>query len=250
MTEILTDLRAEHADLDGLVGAVDLARPTPAAGWTIGDTVSHLWFFTAGLAAIYADPDTWMARTIQEGRDLGDELPATWRTTRTELLAALDAADPASKVPWYGPPMAPASFATARLMEYWAHGHDIADALDRRRRPTARLRHICHLGVRTRNFSYVVRGLDPPAGDVYVELRGPDGDTWTWGDPAAPDRVDGTAEEFCLVVTQRRLVGDTGLAVTGPLATEWMSIAQAFAGGGTVTDPDRRGLSVAGPVEG
>jgi uncharacterized protein (TIGR03084 family) len=138
--------------------------------------------------------------------------------------------------------MSPASFATARLMEYWAHGQDIADALGRDRKPTARLRHICHLGVRTRGFSYVVRGMTPSESDVHVSLTGPDGDIWTWGDPVAADRVEGTALDFCLVVTQRRLVGDSALDVQGPVATEWMSIAQAFAGGPTLTDSTRTSL--------
>jgi uncharacterized protein (TIGR03084 family) len=250
---ILTDLRAEHADLDAMVTGADLTTPTPAAGWTIGDTLAHLWFFdrdattaltdperfVAGLDAIAKDPEGFMARTLGDGRALGDRLPQVWRETRGELLAALDAIDPAAKVPWYGPPMSPASFATARLMEYWAHGQDIADALGVQRAATARLRHICHLGVRTRGFSYAVRGREMPPGEVYVELTGPGGETWTWGDPAASDRVTGTALDFCLVVTQRRLVGDTGLDVTGALAQDWMSIAQAFAGGPTLTDPDR-----------
>ncbi|MDQ1705752.1 MAG: hypothetical protein QOF18_2118 [Frankiaceae bacterium] len=254
MTSLLDDLRDEHADLDGHVAGADLARATPAEGWSVADTVSHLWFFdreattalvdpdafTAGLTAIYADVDGWTVRTIGEGRALGDELPDVWRRTRADLLAALAAADPAVKVPWYGPPMSPASFATARLMEYWAHGQDIADALGIRREPTARLRHICHLGVRTRGFSYAVRGMAVPTGDVHVALQGPDGSTWRWGDLDAADRVVGSAEDFCLVVTQRRLVQDTDLDVTGPLATEWMSIAQAFAGGPTLTDAKRQ----------
>jgi uncharacterized protein (TIGR03084 family) len=124
-------------------------------------------------------------------------------------------------------------------MEYWAHGQDIADGLGVRRDPTARLRHICHLGVRTRGFSYAVRGRTAPDADVRVELTGPDGDAWTWGDAAAEDRVSGAAEDFALVVTQRRLVDDTGLVVQGDAAREWLSLAQAFAGGPTTTDPTR-----------
>ncbi|HEU5033409.1 MAG TPA: TIGR03084 family metal-binding protein [Mycobacteriales bacterium] len=256
MTELLEDLQAEHADLDRLVAGADLDRPTPAAGWSIGDTVAHLWFFDreattalvdapqfqANLEQVMADPDGYMNRAVGEGRALGEALPSVWRTTRADLLTALHAADPAQNVPWYGPPMSPASFATARLMEYWAHGQDVADALGEMRRPTHRLRHICHLGVRTRGFSYAVRGLPAPTGEVHVALTGPDGETWTWGDPIAADRVEGDALDFCLVVTQRRAVGDTRLAVTGPLAQEWMSLAQAFAGGPTLVDPTRAGL--------
>jgi len=258
MSALLDDLAAEHASVDALIAGADLSLPTPAEGWTIGDTVAHLWFFdreaTTALVdpdefariieRLLADQDAYMATSLTDGKALSNELPAVWRRTRSDLLAALRAADPATKVPWYGPPMSPASFATARLMEYWAHGQDIADGLGVTREPTNRLRHICHLGVRTRGFSYAVRGQAATEGDIYVELTGPDGDSWTWGDPAAPDRVTGSAVEFCLVVTQRRHVADTALEVTGPVAAEWMSIAQAFAGGPTLTDKTREGLPV------
>jgi uncharacterized protein (TIGR03084 family) len=254
MTALLDDLAAEHADLDTLTTGADLALATPAAGWTVGDTIAHLWFFdreattalvdaeafAALLKEAVENPDGYVARTLGEGQALGASLPAVWRQTRTDLLTALRAADPASKVPWFGPPMSPASFATARLMEYWAHGQDVADAVGVARTPTDRLRHICHLGVRTRGFSYAVRGRAAPDTDVYVSLTGPGEDIWTWGDPASADRVEGTAVDFCLVATQRRHVARTALTVTGPAATEWMSIAQAFAGGPTVTDPARQ----------
>jgi uncharacterized protein (TIGR03084 family) len=257
MTALLDDLRAEHADLDALVDGADLSTPSSAAGWTVGDCLGHLWYFdreatialrepetfTAGLEKIATDPAGFVAETENAPRALGDALAETARRQRAELVAALSEADPSQKVAWYGPPMSPASFATARLMEYWAHGQDIADGLGVTRTPTARLRHICHLGVRTRSFSYAVRGLPAPSTDVYVELTAPDGETWSWGDPASSDRVEGTALDFCLVVTQRRLVGDTGLVVTGDGAREWMGIAQAFAGPPTTVDPDRAGLN-------
>jgi uncharacterized protein (TIGR03084 family) len=256
MTEILDDLRAEHADLDALVADADLSAATPAEGWTVGDTIGHLWFFdreatralttpeefTASVQEAFASPEEFMARPEAAARALGDRLPTVWRETRADLLGALSAADPSAKVPWYGPPMSPASFATARLMEYWAHGQDIADGLAVTRTPTARLRHICHLGVRTRGFSYAVRGREAPAGDVHVALDAPDGSTWRWGDAASAEKVEGSALDFCLVVTQRRTLDDTALRVTGDDAAEWMSIAQAFAGGATLTDPARAGL--------
>ena len=260
MTALLDDLAAEHADLDALVDGRDLAAPSAAAGWTVGDCLGHLWFFdreatkalvepdafTESLHRIAADPDGYMQSHLDEARALGTALPAASREQRTALLAALRGADPATKVAWYGPPMSPASFATARLMEYWAHGQDIADGLGVARTPTSRLRHICHLGVRTRTFSFAVRGLDAPAGDVRVELTGPDGDVWTWGDAAAADRITGSALDFALVVTQRRLAGDTALAVEGQGAQAWLAVAQAFAGGPTTTDPDRHKLAQAG----
>jgi uncharacterized protein (TIGR03084 family) len=126
--------------------------------------------------------------------------------------------------------MAARSFATARLMETWAHGQDVVDALKASRPATARLRHIAHIGVRARPYAYAVNGKTLPAGDVRVELDGPGGERWTWGDESSSDRITGDALDFCLLVTQRRHRDDTALRVVGPAAQEWAAIAQAFAG--------------------
>ena len=126
--------------------------------------------------------------------------------------------------------MSVASSVTARLMETWAHGQDIADALGTSHQPTMRLHHIAHLGVRTFGFAFEVHGLEVPTTPVRVELVAPDGSIWTWGDPGAIDLVSGPALEFCLVVTQRRRFTDTQLTLRGPVAAQWLSVAQAFAG--------------------
>ncbi len=97
------------------------------------------------------------------------------------------------------------------------------------RQPTARLRHVAHIGVRARPFSYAINERQLPPVDVYVGLDAPDGSTWEWGESDV-DRVTGPALDFCLVVTQRRHLADVALTIEGPAATEWMSFAQAFAG--------------------
>jgi uncharacterized protein (TIGR03084 family) len=259
LDSLLADVAAESSDLTRMLddaGPDAWSLPTPAAGWSVGDQIGHLWFFdrearraladadgfVAGLAAIASDLDGYLARHLDAGRALGDELPVAFQAERSRLLAALRAADPASRVPWYGPAMSPASFATARLMETWAHGQDVADALGVRRTPTDRLRHVCHLGVRTREFSYGIRGETPPDTPVAVVVTAPSGGLWSWGDDAAADRIEGAAVDFCLVVTQRRQLADVGLRVTGDAAADWLAKAQAFAGGPTVTDSARRGL--------
>ncbi|MGH9185078.1 MAG: maleylpyruvate isomerase family mycothiol-dependent enzyme, partial [Acidimicrobiales bacterium] len=164
-----------------------------------------------------------------------------WRDARGALIAAFAAFDPAARLPWYGPPMGARSFLTARLMETWAHGQDVRHAVGLAPEGSNRLRHIAHLGVVTRSWSYRVRGMEPPEGEARVELVAPDGgEPWTWGPPDAPNRVRGTALEFCLVVTQRRHVDDTSLVTEGDAATEWMRIAQCFAGGPTLATPSRR----------
>ena len=248
MDAICDDLAAEHEALDALVRDLpdegwDLA--TPAPGWMVRDQISHLWFFdgTARLAVVDADAFAASSATllaevadgvdpsIAPGRAVApEELLASWRAGRAALLGALRPLDPKTRVPWYGPAMGARSFATARLMETWAHGQDVADALGVERESTARLRHVAHIGVTARPYAFATNGREVPGADVRVELVAPDGSAWTWGPEDAPDRVRGDALDFCLVVTQRRHPQDTGLVVEGPVASEWIGIAQAFAG--------------------
>ena len=249
MKDICADLSAEHDALDRLVAGLDEPgwdTPTPAEGWSIRDTISHLAFFdgaalaaavdpdafSAELEQVMADPDGYIGQAVRKGRSLsGDDLLDWWREGRRKMLAEFVLLDPKQRIPWYGPPMGALSFATARLMETWAHGQDVADALGVEREPTDRLRHVAHIGVRARPFSYAVRGMTQPDAEVRVELLSPSGETWTWGPEEAADRVSGSVLDFCLVVTQRRHRDDVDLVIEGPAAEEWMSIAQAFAGG-------------------
>jgi uncharacterized protein (TIGR03084 family) len=260
---LLADLTAETRVLEDLLEPLDAAawqRPTPSPGWTIHDQVSHLAYFdeTATLAA--TDPDRFRAEADVGalGPGFPDEIAARYRKlpeaellswflgARTGYVAALRGLGPRDRLPWYGPDMSAASSVTARLMETWAHGQDIADALGAVREPTSRLRHVAHLGVRTFGFSFQLNGRPVPLTPVRVELAAPDAGTWTWGPADAPDRVTGPALDFCLVVTQRRNLADTRLRVTGPAATEWMSLAQAFAG---APGPGREpGFTFPGPV--
>ena len=172
--------------------------------------------------------------SVQQGRSVEpDELLRGWREDRLRFVDVAASLDPSQRVPWYGPAMAARSFITARLMETWAHGQDVADALGIDRRPSARLRHVAHLGVRARPFSYTINGLPLPEADIAVRLTGPDGEAWEWGpsDTGPVNLVSGSALDFCLAVTQRRNLADTSLTIAGAAAAEWMTIAQAFAGG-------------------
>jgi len=245
MDAICDDLAAEHADLDRIVAALDDVAwdtPTPAAGWMVRDQISHLWFFDQRAALALTDPEAFAAdakallagggtdASIAAGRAISpSELLAAWQTDRETLIALARTIDPSMRVPWYGPAMAARSFITARLMETWAHGQDVVDAVGAQRRPTARLRHVAHIGVRARPFSYAINERELPPVEVYVGLDAPDGSTWEWNESDV-DRVTGPALDFCLVVTQRRHLDDVTLTIDGPAATEWMSFAQAFAG--------------------
>lgn len=120
--------------------------------------------------------------------------------------------------------------ATARFMETWAHSLDVHDALGVPVEPDDSVRHVAHLGVRTRDFAYAVHSLQPPAEEFRIELSAPSGEVWTWGPEDATERVGGSAYDFCLLVTQRRHRDDLDLTAEGAEAERWLGIAQAFAG--------------------
>ncbi len=251
MPGLLADLADEHADLDVVLRAVDgegWDTPTPAPGWAVRDQISHLAFFDEAASTAIAQPhrfsagaeavlaaagrgDDPMAEHLRRGRAMaGPELLHWWRSARAGLVEAASALPRGARVPWYGPSMSAASFVSARLMETWAHGQDVADAVGVRPQPTSRLRHVAQIGVRARPFSFAVHGLEPPRGAVRVELEGPGGDRWYWNEEAVDEEVRGLGLDFCLVVTQRRHLADTGLVVKGEVARQWMAVAQAFAG--------------------
>jgi uncharacterized protein (TIGR03084 family) len=247
MAEMVEDLRAESRELEALLAPLrpaDWDTPTPAEGWVIRDQVSHLaWFDDAAVRAVTA-PDDFRAEAataLTGGVDTDDiakqhrsvavpELRDWFAASRARLLDVLAGLDPKARIPWYGPDMGAVSFATARLMETWAHGQDVADALGAVRTPTDRLRHVAQIGVRALPFSFVVQGREVPTEPVRVELTLPSGAPLTLGPDSAADVVRGDALDFCLVVTQRRHLADVSLDITGPVAAEWLSIAQAFAG--------------------
>ena len=254
LADLVQDLLDEQASLDGIVARLDHGQwdlPTPSPRWSVTDQIGHLRYFDGAAALAIRDPDAFSAEAKRlmaaslESETSGDDYTlgdfrclspadrlASWRKGRAELAAAAGTLGERDRVNWYGPSMGAKSFLTARLMEAWAHGTDVCDAVGARREPTHRLRHVAQLGYITRGWSYVNRGLTPPEGDVRVELAAPSGDPWYWGDAdaAGEDAVTGPALDFCLVVTQRRHVSDTALEVCGELAREWLTMAQAFAG--------------------
>ncbi|HEV7886722.1 MAG TPA: TIGR03084 family metal-binding protein [Acidimicrobiales bacterium] len=243
---LCADLKAEHEALDSRVGGLDPAgwtTPTPAEGWAVRDQISHLAYFDVQAGLALTDPEEFkrQADAMLRGEvpvgdtDLGRSVPparllASWRTGRAALLETAAGQDPNVRVAWYGPPMGLASFITARLMETWAHGQDVADALGLPPVVSERLRHVVHIGVGARAYSFMVHGVTDPGDPVRVEAHGPSGDVWTWGPDDAADLVSGDAVELALLLTQRRHRDDVTLKVEGAVAEQWLSIAQSFAG--------------------
>lgn len=243
-------LREETAKLEALVAPFDDAawwQPTPFKGWSPFDVMVHLHMTDqVGLLALrdvdafrrHAEErfgtlvlrDRALPRERFEGRDPA-RLVAAWRECLDTLCAVMDAVDPEARMPWFGPDMSVRTFASARLMETWAHAQDIYDLLRRPRVHSDVVRPIAELGVRTFGWTFDNRGLPRPAIKPYVRLVAPSGAIWEWNDPASPERVEGGAVEFCQVVTQGRNVRDTRLTVVGEGAARWMAIAQCFAGG-------------------
>ncbi|WP_424212440.1 TIGR03084 family metal-binding protein [Streptomyces sp. BI20] len=245
---VIGDLRAEGEELDALVTglpAADWARPTPAAGWTLAHQIAHLaWTDRAALTAL-TDPEGFAGlvaeamaapeRFVDDAAEAGAarppaELLADWRAGRAALDRALTAASPDTRFPWYGPPMKAATLASARLMETWAHGQDVADTLGVVRPPTERLRHVVRIGFATRDFAHQVRGLPVPDALFHVKLRAPGGGLWEYGPADAEQRVTGTALDFCLLVTRRAHRADLDLKAEGAETDRWLDIAQSFAG--------------------
>jgi len=245
---VIDDLQTESDALDALVAGLTPEQwrlATPAPGWTVAHQIGHLWWtdrvalmsitdepaFEALVAGAQAVVGAFVDDAAEEAAAIPpDELLANWRRTRADLHDALRAVPAGRKLQWFGPPMSGTSMATARLMETWAHGVDVADTLGVAVVPSARLKSVAHIGVRTRDFAYLVNGRTPPAEPFRVELAAPDGEVWAWGPEDAAQRVRGSALDFCYLVTQRRPRASLDVLADGPDAQEWLGIAQAFAG--------------------
>lgn len=251
---LLDDLTAEGDQLREAVerlGPSGWTTATPAPGWTVATQVAHLlWTDEVAVLAAHShegpeakqawddvvlaaidDPTGYVdAAAFEVAARPRDDVLGRWAASRLALRDALTALPAGQKMPWFGPPMSAASMATARFMETWAHGLDVHDAAGRRPAPTDRIKHVAHLGVRTRGYAYSVHSEEPPAEELRVELVAPSGALWTWGPEDAAQRVTGSAYDFCLLVTQRVNRADTGLVAVGDDAEHWLGIAQAFAG--------------------
>ncbi len=253
LATIRADLAAEHAALDAVVAGLDEAgwrTPTASPGWGVAEQIAHLTYFDGTATAAIVDPDGFSATVaaLLGAEDVdamtigplvaldGAGLLAAWREGRAALLAASEQLGERDRVPWYGPSMGAKSFLTARLMETWAHGTDVADALGVTVAPSDRLGHIARLGVNTRGWTYANRREEAPTEPVRVTLTAPSGDRWELGDPDAEEFVEGPALDFCLVTSQRRHLDDTALA-TSPVARHWLERAQLFAGPATDGPP-------------
>ena len=247
LAEVLADLAAEGDRLENLVAPLDeqgWRTPTPAAGWDVAHQVAHLAWTDEAAVAAATDKPAWDALVLaalanpegfaDDEADRGAtaapaDILARWRASRERLAAVLREVPEGTKLPWYGPPMSATSMATARFMETWAHARDVADALGATLPADDSVRHVVHIGVRTRDFSFGSRGMDAPDEEFRVSLTLPSGSV-DYGPPSAEQSVTGSAYDFALLVTQRVHRDDTDLEAVGEDANAWLDVAQAFAG--------------------
>jgi uncharacterized protein (TIGR03084 family) len=245
---LVADLTADGDELDAIVAPLDdpqWTTPTPAPGWTVAHQIAHLaaTFRMAGLAA--ADPAAFEAMTARLSSDFGANVDAAlaefladppqvllerWRQERAAAAKAIAGVPEDQLLPWLVNPLPPAVLACAGMMEQFAHGQDVADALGVRRQYTDRIRHIVGFAVRTWDFGYQARTLTPPAHPFRFEITGPSGARWDFGPADADNRITGPAVDFCLLVTRRRHHADLAVTATGDDAVAWLDLAQAYRG--------------------
>ena len=246
----IDDFRAECdclAEVLEPLSDADFERATLFKGWTLHDVVAHLHIFNYAADASYHDQSAFDGfkrfMAARRGRltlrELTDEwlegkrnraVYDVWREYYRRMCERLEGVDPRKRVEWFGPPMSVRSSVTARQMETWAHGQEVFDVLGLDREESDRIRNIVFLGFNTFGWTYVVRGLEVPGVVPRLRLTAPSGKVWTWNEEEESNCIAGQAVDFARVVTQVRNIADTSLEVTGPVATEWMGMAQCFAG--------------------
>jgi uncharacterized protein (TIGR03084 family) len=222
-------------------------QPTLFKNWTISHVLGHLhmWNWAAHLSLTdEAGFQAWGAEALPQVMSngirayeevwldglSGRALYTTWRDFYRQMTEDFAQADPKARVKWAGPDMSVRSSISARLMETWAHGQEVYDALGVVRENTDRIKNIAQLGINTFGWTFANRGEQPPGPVPRVNLTAPSGEQWEWNEDNTSDCVSGSAEEFCQVVTQTRSIGDTQLQVEGDVARQWMAVAQCFAG--------------------
>ena len=245
MREILADLVAEQQALDQLLQRApdrDWKRPTPAKGWTVQDTISHLAWSEenaaraiegdstlATEAAAHADTAAYNQIGVLRGRGRRfQEIIEWWRHSRAAVVDALSRTNPDTRILWYGANMKARTFATSRLMETWAHGLDINATLDREVEDTPRIRHIAWLGWATLPYAFELAGEEYP-GPIRIELVGPGYARWVYGPEDSDQLIRGQAGDWCRVAVRRLAAKDAvNLTAAGEVAETALRVARAY----------------------
>lgn len=226
----------------------DFNRKTQFKGWTINDILAHLHFFNMAADLSLRDEALFLelVNELTQAKNTGEALlPFTerklngiegrallqlWRDYYPGMSERFAAEDPKKRLQWFGPGMSARTSISARLMETWSHAQAIYDLLGVEREEHDRIKNIVVLGVNAFAWTFSNRGEAVPQDKPYLCLKSPSGDVWKWHDESKSNFIEGTAVDFCRVVTQTRNVSDTALIAQGATATRWMAVAQCFAG--------------------
>lgn len=240
---VVDDFVAEGVRLEGILGLLTEAQwltESGAAGWSVADVVLHLAQSDEGVVssaggagpregvAAAGTVDDWAARMVDAERAAPAQVFARWRQARDAAAGALRAADPQVPLQWVTGPVKPATLATTRLAEYWAHGLDITGPFGIDFPDTSRLWHIAWLAHRTLPYAFSLAGEAPAA--VRCTLTAPDGVTvWTFGPDDAESGISGPAGAFCRVAARRLDPAVSGLRATGPHGATALRVVRTYA---------------------
>lgn len=240
---IFDDLTAEQDRLEHILAGLDEAQwtsPSDAEGWTVADVVLHLAQSEEGVTATASGAgesirpadglsvDEAMEHLVRAERTSPEQVFRRWREARRAAVAALRSADPGRPLRWVEAPLKPATLATTRLAEHWAHGLDVTGPLGLPFPDTDRLRHIAWLAHRTLPYALALAG----AGEhpVSCALTAPDGTSvWRYGPDDAESAITGPAGAFCRVAAQRLRPAESGLRTTGPYGAAALDVLRTYA---------------------
>ena len=189
----LLDEGIEFKALLDTLTAQDWETPTPFKSWTINQIVQHL-HGSDKMAVLSLKGREGFESTVKDRKALGSTMNPT--QTGQQLLD-----------------------------DWWSYFQEMCELLGASD-PKRRLAWF----VRTYGWTFANRQAEPPGPAPYVKLTSPSGQIWEFNEPSADNYVAGDAAEFCHVVTQGRNIADVHLTVVGEPATQWMAIAQCFAG--------------------
>ena len=240
---IFDDLEAEQDRLEEILGGLGEAQwmaPSAAPGWSVADVVLHLAqseeavVASTGGATLRTGPgsgatvDQIMDDLVRAERAEPPVIFQRWRKARRDAVAALRAADPGQPLSWVEAPMKPATMATTRLAEHWAHGLDITGPLGIPFPDTDRLRHIAWLAHRTLPYAFALAGAAAP--EVRCDLTAPDeASSWRFGPDGADSVISGPAGAFCRVAARRLPPEESGLQASGPHGEAALRLLRTYA---------------------
>jgi uncharacterized protein (TIGR03084 family) len=245
MKEIVGDLKAEHEALDSFLSTLKDEQwdlPSPAEGWSLRDCVSHIAHIDDVSVLLLRGDNSPLEEAARPQFDLVNvgpkkgrsmkpsEVLLWWRKARAIMVEELLKSDPKRRIPWFALPMGARAFATARLMETWAHGLDCFDAVGTEPDDTDRLRHVALLAYLARPYAYQTNAIEMPDTPLRLELVLPSGTPWNQGPEDAKNRIRGQAGEFCRVAVRRRHWKDMNLKIEGEEAMRYIEITQTYAG--------------------